>query len=317
MIPSLHRIARALGPEPLEEDARHLLAPLPPLPEPPRAANGPQPAREFVIDLAGTGTLEAGRVRQFLPPERRAALDFPHLWGRPVGRNGWVPLDQADPTLALDSVALSWDLSALFSEDIVDVARDLGAYVAATGHLASALNRTVSPREEPERAARRAADLRTLRERFGRSVEMLLLPTGRPLPSRAIWRAAYALGLEWGDLNLFHWYDPHTDRRLFTLSALGKPGYFLPERAAEGEGVVGIALGFELPPCPAPLEVYDRMAIALAYLRQRLGGRPATPDGAELDAERLDAHREALAEAVVEMARAGLAPGSPEAARFF
>jgi hypothetical protein len=59
------------------------------------------------------------------------------------------------------------------------------------------------------------------------------------------------------------------------------------------------------------------MGVALAYLRQKLGGRPMATDGAELDADRLYEDRDALADAVQEMARAGIAPGSPDAQRVF
>ncbi|MBC8101706.1 MAG: hypothetical protein H7Z41_03865, partial [Cytophagales bacterium] len=150
-----------------------------------------------------------------------------------------------------------------------------------------------------------------------RAVEMRLTPQGRAFSSRQVWRAAYALGLTWGEMDLLHWYDSLSGAKRFTLSSLGQPGYFLPERAAEGEGIPGIALGFELPTAPSPLATYDRMAVALGYLRHRLGGFPVTTNGAELDADRLDEDRESLREAVEEMARSGIAPGSPEAARYF
>jgi cell division protein ZipA len=313
------RIARALGPEPLE-DARHLLPPLTLPREPPHArsarSEGPHPGREFVVDLVGAEAAEAERALRVVSTERRAVLHFPRFWGRPAGRDTWTLVEQAHPATRYGALALCWDLSALLS-DGPDAARDLGAYAAGAAQLATELGRTAAPRETPEEGARRAGRLLALRERFGRSVEMRLMPTGRAFPARDVWRAAYALGLEWGDLDLFHWHDPASGRRLFTLSAVGQPGYFVPERAAEGEGINGIALGFELPYSPAPLPVFDRMAVALAYLRQKLGGRPTTTGGRELDADRLDEARDALAETVAEMASAGMAPGSPEAAGFF
>ena len=160
-----------------------------------------------------------------------------------------------------------------------------------------------------------------LRLQLARSVEMRLLPAGRRFVARDVWRALYALGLVWGNMDVFHWLAPAdasaaAEKRmaLFTVSASDGPAYFLPERAEEGETVAGLTLSFEISTSPAPLAVYDRMAVALGYLRQRLGGRPAAWDGAELDYDRLHEDRDALAETVREMTALGIAPGS-EAAR--
>lgn len=312
------QVRQALGPEPLE-DARHLLPPLalPALSLQNRVPDGPAPHREFVVDLLGAGTAEAGQARTVLTPERRAALHFPRVWGRLVGRDRWVSLEEADARTGFDSLALCWELSPLLLGEGAEATRALGRYLADAGAIATLLHRTAAPREEPEKAARRASRLTLLRERFARSVELRLMPSGRLFPARDVWRAAYALGLEWGDLNLLHWRDPASHQRLFTLSAVGLPGYFLPERAAQGEGVNGIALGFELPHCPAPVAVWDRMAVALAYLRQKLGGHPLTREGRELNGDELEAERDLLEQTVAEMADAGIVPGSAEAARMF
>jgi cell division protein ZipA len=319
------RAVLALGPAPLD-DARHLLPPVA-LPDPPAPAAvhpagglapGPHPATEFVIDLLGAAPVSAERTLGVITWVRRAALGFPRLWGHLPGPERWVAPEEVAGETALTALVLCRDLTGLLSEG-TEAARELGALAAAAASFASALGRTAAPRDTPEAGARRAALLLSLRARFGRSVEMRLMPAGRPFPARNVWRAAYALGLRWGDLDLFHWHGalPADARPLFTLSAVGQPGFFLPERAAEGEGVNGIALGFELPRSPAPLEVYDRMALALAFLRQKLGGHPTTAGGRELDGDRLDEERDDLATLVADMAAAGIAPGSPESARLF
>jgi cell division protein ZipA len=230
----------------------------------------------------------------------------------------WQPLEEVADHASASALALTWELAALLSPDWTDAARDLASFAAEAGRTAAPLGWSVAPREAPAEAAQRAVRLIALKDRFARSVEMRLLPQGRRFPARDVWRAAYALGMEWGDMDLFHWRETRSGKRLFTLSAVGGgTTYFLPERAAEGEAVAGLALSFELPLSPAPLATYDRMAVALDYLRQKLGGRPTAPDGAELDGDRLWSDRDALTDAVEEMTRAGIAPGSPEAARFF
>ncbi len=118
------------------------------------------------------------------------------------------------------------------------------------------------------------------------ALELKLVARGTPFPARAVWRALYSLGLHWGDLDLFHWGSPTR----FSVSALGLRPDFLPERAIEGEGVAGLCLSFEPSAEPFPLEVLERMALALASLREKLGGEARLGEES-LDAERLDALR--------------------------
>jgi hypothetical protein len=310
------RVALALGPEPLE-DAQYLLSPLALPPPPPPLTDGPHPGTEFIVDLVGTSSTPREAVEAALGPSKRAGLGFVRLWGQPQTKPlRWAPVDGTVPGTLFARIALTWELTGLITEGREAVA-ELAGYIAAANERAVALHRRAEPREAPHEAAARAARLIALKTSFGHAVEMRLMPQGRVFPARNVWRAAYALGLEWGDMDLFHWNDRATGRRLFSMNSVGYPGYFLPERAAEGEGTPGVALAFELPLAPAPLETYDRMAVALAYLRQKLGGRPTTADGAELDADRLYDDRDALADAVQEMARAGIAPGSADARRVF
>ena len=152
--------------------------------------------------------------------------------------------------------------------------------------------------------------------RLAKPITLRLLPAGAPFPARAVWRAAYALGLEWGELDLFRWYGAD-GASLFWVHALGGPGYFLPERVAEGEGIAGLALSFEPPLSPDPAAVLDRMALALAFFRERLCGRPVAPDGQELDGETLARERERVQDIAEELRRLGLPPGSPAARQVF
>lgn len=155
-----------------------------------------------------------------------------------------------------------------------------------------------------------------LRRRFARAVE-LPLAAHRPFPARDIWRAALSLGFVWGNLDLFHFRDADSGDSLFTLHGLGGSGAFLPERAAEGAAVAGVVLALEVPLSPDPVAVFDRMALALAALRERLGGRPVARDGSELDGQGLDALRAEVEDAVAVLTIAGVRPGSPAARQAF
>ena len=245
-------------------------------------------------------------------------MGFVRFWVTTGATGAWRAVETLAPGTVLGgTIALCWELTALPAPDAAALAHEIDQLILAVRGRAALAGRVAVPRSNLVETADRAGRLIALQTRFARSVEMRLLPTGRRFGARDVWRAAYALGLEWGDFDLFHWRGTVPPRSLFTLGATGQPGYFLPERAAEGETLPGLILSFELPINPAPLETFDRMAVALAYLRQTLGGRPTAPDGAEYDSERLDTDRDSLARAVGEMTHLGLAPASDAAVRFF
>ncbi len=313
------RVGAALGPEPLV-GAAHLLQPVAVPPTSPPLLPGPRAGTEFVVDLTGPFPVSAEAVHARLAG-RGGELGWFWLWAQTT-RTRTVPFGawQTGPNIPdnglLSAVALSWELTGLLSEGAA-TARELAGYEMRLRERFAPLGFDAAAREAPFLAADRAARLIAIKERFARAVEMRLVPAGRAFPARSVWRTLYALGLEWGRGDLFHWYASATYLPLFTVSSLGPPGYFLPERVVEGEGVPGIALSFELPLNPVPLETYDRMSVVLAHLREQWNGRPTTATGKELDADALYDGREALEAAVDELRGAGLPPGSPQAGAFF
>ena len=259
------RVALALGPQPLD-NARHLLPEIALPPPFAPLAPGPQEGTDFIIDLVGRFPMPLSAVQAAFPPAQRGGLGFAQVWVQTERRPGlWQPLGFEGTEGRVVAVALSWELGSLLTAGR-EAIEELAGFVLRTGERGEKISLFAVPREAPADAAHRADALTALKLRFARAVEMRLLPVGRAFPARSVWRAVYALGLRWGDLDLFHWYDLKTGTRLFSINAIGPPGYFLPERAAEGEGTPGIALSFELPRCPAPLATYDRMGIALFYL---------------------------------------------------
>jgi hypothetical protein len=309
------RVRLALGPEPLE-NVSYLLPPLlippslPPLPE------GPHDPTEFVLDITGERPLLAGAVRSAFAVDKRVGMGLSHLWATRRGREGqWRSLNEFPDDSSLVALTMTWELTGIFTEGVEAIA-ELSGYILRARALANSVGWNVIPRETPVAASTRAARLTVLKVRFAQSIEMRLSPQGRAFPDRSIWRALYGIGLVWGSGDLFHWFGG-ADVPLFSVSGLGHPTRFLPERAAEGEGSTGLSLAFELPVSPSPLEVYDRMSVALSYLRQKLGGQPLASDGSELDANRLFDDRDTLSDAIQEMARVGIAPNSPDARRLF
>ena len=306
------RVRLALGTEPIVV-LPHLMpaVALPPAPKP--LSFGPQPGTCLLADIADTQPIAHEALVLAL---RGIDLMTGTLWGFQHG--AWLLLTpetvRQRPTY--QALTLAWELLELPGSSLAELAAFAAHALGAAHTLAERLGAAVTREEAPVEAARRAASLVLLKARFARSVELRLLALGTPFPSRRVWRAAYGLGFGWGHLDLLHW-PAAPQRALFTLTSAGKPSYFLPERAAEGESIPGIILSFELPSCPAPLPTFDAMALALAHFREQLGGHPTDERGRELDLERLDAERESVAAAVTQLEAAGITPGSHEALGLF
>lgn len=268
------RIARALGPEPLE-DATHLLPSL--QAQTTQASAGPDLERTFTRTLRGSSPLSRTAVLFALEDSaRRERLHGAELWGWRWGE--WQALSAVPE---VEYLTLAWPLATVPGSTISELAAAFGRLDIASSELARTLGARLERDETPAEAAERAHALR-LRP-APEALELQLVAGRTSFSSRAIWRALYSLGLYWGDLDLFHWGDPV----LFSVSAIGIRTDFSPERAEEGEGVTGLSLSFEPELSPDPLAVFERMALALAFLRERLGGRPLF-QGREFDGDTLD-----------------------------
>lgn len=324
MSPVNQRVARVLGAAPLT-DARHLLQPLPAgehaFDAPGSGAKVDVTNADFAVRFFPTVVRTIAEMYPYFAPAARAALDFPRVVAHIPARSGdgerSVPLDDAPQNARVRAVTLIWSLPDLISiENEREAVADLKRFLVEAGKIGIDSAMTVTPLQDPAEAAHRAVTLRSLLRKVGGQAGLRLVPVSGSFASRDIWRTLYSLGLEWGSMDLFHW-DGGTGESQFRVLSSGNPPYFLPERAAEGERVPGLILEYDLPRSPDPLAVFDRMAIALSYLRSVLGGRPLTNRGAELDADRLDEERDALQNAVRSLTDAGIAPGSETARRFF
>ena len=310
------RIRRALGPEPLR-DQRHRVPALVVAPQAKSLPPGPRPGTSLLIDIAAEEPLHRDLIQLALADRLLVeCLEGVALWGFSQGE--WFPLTRAPLRQAqtYHALTLAWERTSLPGSSLQEVTESAARCVTAAQALSHYLGARITRSEEPREAAQKTAQLVRLKQRFAHSVELRWLATNTPLSAGALWRTVYALGFGWGHLDLFYW-PAAPQHPLFTLANLGKPGYFLPERVIEGEAVAGVTLSFELPACPAPRETFERMALALAAFGELLGGCATDSRGQELDGERLDAERSALADAVEQLQEAGIVPGSPEALSFF
>jgi len=167
-------------------------------------------------------------------------------------------------------------------------------------------------------AAARAVDLRALHQRFSSEIVLRIkAPFLRKYDGRSIWDVLLCLGLEWGDMDCFHWRNDSgvgADHH-FSVWTSTPPGYFLPEQiAAKKLKAADLIFGFSIPRSINPAAVLDRMYAAAKYSQSRLGGRMVDASDEAFD---LNASIEKIRIAANELTSRGFPPGSPAAMRFF
>lgn len=309
---------RVVGRKP-GEDATHLLPPLAVATATDSRDYSPRPWLEYVIDLTGPDPCPRSRLLTALDSRTLAALGSPELYGRPVGEAAWTFVRAEGVPEAFTDLALGWNMAPRNGE--APTVHDLRRYRDRLAYQLRPLGRKPKPRALPEQAVERGEELARLREEWDVGVALVLrAPWLRRYDSRDLWDAAYALGMRWGHLQIFHWHNRRGlpgDEHLFSLWSLEAPGTFSPELVAAGMTVPEVALGFSVPRSPDPVGVFDRMVAAGRYLQTRLGGKLLVGPVAIASERTLSLWRGRVQTAAVELTAAGFPPGDPRTMQLF
>jgi hypothetical protein len=315
---SAARAERVVGTTP-SEDVSHLLPPLTISTELEGHEQGPFPWLEYVVDLVGTEPCSRSRLLSALNDRVLTELAVPTLYGRPVGEEAWSTVYAAGVAEEFAEVALAWNMAPREGEP--PSARDLRRHRDYLAHRLRPLGLKPRPRETVEAAVERGEELIHLRENWDVGVALVLrAPWLRRYDTRDLWDAAYALGMKWGHLELFHWHNrPGSpgDEHLISLWSVEEPGTFTPEWVAAGMTVSEVALGFSIARSPDPLGVFDRMVVAGRYLQSRLGGKLLVGQVAIATERVLNLWRGRVQTAAAELTDAGFPPGSSRALLLF
>ncbi|MFI5377936.1 MAG: cell division protein ZipA C-terminal FtsZ-binding domain-containing protein [Tepidisphaerales bacterium] len=317
--------AKAVLPTVASEDASHLLGD-PGLP--PRSDTEsddreytPSESIEWVITatFSGSPRLNPHKVSASFGSEWRREFGGFIAYGRDAESGRWTFLISADGPEAVTELKLGWgyvpsdtdatmDDVAMFQRRLLAVSRVLAAF----GDCRTACSLP------PEEAVRRAGVLGKLKREFDRQAVLILsAPSGRRFAGRDVWNVMLCLGLRWGDMDCFHWENRSDDGddHLFSVETSTHPGYFLPERIAAGAvNVEDLVFGFSIPRCACPCRVFDAMARAVEYCRQRLGGTILDESGEPADIASTRAQIETLEH---QLNAHGIPPGSYDAMILF
>jgi cell division protein ZipA len=274
----------------------------------------PSEALEWVVHVAlqGDPELDPNKVPALFDVAWRKLHGGLTIYALDPSTKRWTFLISGNRPETVTRLQLAWSYVS-DSEDepaptVVDFRRRLMGVRAAIAGLGTA---TVTSSAAPEEATERAARLRDIHGRLNQVVTLVLqAPKGKPFDGKAVWDVMLSLGLQWGDMDCFHWINEKGvgDDVFFSVSTTTAPGYFLPEEVVAGRvRVEDLVFEFSVPRTHDPVAVFDAMARAVEYSKTRLGGTAADVGGEPPDLEATRAEIRAIS---AELVAAGLPPGS-------
>lgn len=239
----------------------------------------------------------------------------PDIWGRQTGER-WRPFAYCFDTEEFSEIAVTWSLiddhqdwqiptAAMLDRFRLDLEKEMaplgGKVVAQPVSIQYAAEEVPQKIEDADRVMLIVAEA----------------PADQPFDGRDIWDVMLSLGIQWGDMYLFHWIDPTAREAdpLFSVGTTTEPGYFSPEDIAAGNlQTSDLVFEFCLPRCPAPEAVFEAMLKAATYAQQRLGGTLLNEDREPYDEE---AARRELQDGLAALRQLGIRPGSARAIQQF
>jgi cell division protein ZipA len=141
---------------------------------------------------------------------------------------------------------------------------------------------------------------------------------GRVFGGRAIQLSARELGMEFGEMNIFHMKSDRSPacRHLFSMANLLKPGEFDPG-AWDKFQTKGLTLFMSVPCAHRPAAVFDKMVTSAAKLSHDLGGQLQDQEQCALTKPGIDAIRAQIKSIDRKMEAFGVTPGTESALRLF
>lgn len=243
----------------------HLRA-CPPLPLAFRA----DPTLEWVVGLRFDGRRSADAVRAAFSPDWLYDHHRPTVYVRdPAGT--WGPVYASDVPDPCEALELGWRVMPIIPSD---PSLDGLALLDALIEPANALGARIDvPSLPPGQLAGRRSELAAIRRRWNHSVELALVSGGQePYPGPALLEAFDAVGLEHGDMDMFHLVDDIGDT-IIGVAPMGQLDWFEPRAMAAGqEHHEGVVVSFSVPRSPAPKRTTDVAMLIAEALQRRLGG---------------------------------------------
>jgi cell division protein ZipA len=282
----------------------------------------PDDTIDWVVDVefAGSPILRRPRILKLFDNSWLAQNGQPEIYGWSPEDRYWTFVRAGGVPETYTKLAFGWSLcDPLSKKDLKVEASTLLRFEAALSDRLRQLGKaTLRENRTADEAAHLGGQIAAVVSRCNREVIVILTaPAGKPYSGRHIWDVMLCLGLQWGDMDQFHWQNESSigGDSFFSVWTSTPPGYFLPEEVAAGRvQVQDLVFGFSIPRSCDPADVFSSMMKAVKYAQQRLGGTISDEEDTPLD------ERAAVREiqAVVEqMKKAGFAPGEGSTLRIF
>jgi cell division protein ZipA len=281
----------------------------------------PRDEVEWVVTatFAGSPRLDPRAISQLFDENWKQVGSFT-IFGRDADSGRWTHLIPADGPAAVTSLKFAWNYVDPLSDNAALATKPIfeqwSAEIARKLHTVgeAALTQSLSPTE----AVARTKELADLKAKLDYTAVLILrAPSSQRFDGRDIWDVMLCLGLEWGDVNCFHWRGTlgQGDDYLFSVETSTPPGCFPPGQIAAGRlHVEDLVFLYSVPRCSAPTQVFDAMSRAVAYCQKRLDGEIQDGHGRPANLAEL---RRRISDVERQLKDAGIQPGDGPAMRLF
>lgn len=283
-------------------------------PHPARTAErrdyGPDPIAECTLTCTAERTFTCDDIRALLTRDRWEDAMKPSFYV--TATDGLTtPLQASNAPAQGIAVKASWPMyegSENTEQSVVVAAGKVAGWLASRPEIFR-----ISEPVDPERASRQFAAAREIIAVRPEYVAIIAFPREEQDRFDGVdsWNTLHAMGLEWGDMDCFHWQDEVDRDHLFSIEVDDERfGYALPEEIAAGRQHFR-ALRFIFSPArsPAPMHVLQEMNRAALCFQSHTGCQLAcSVDGEPV--EDVNALDRAISEMVAAFTTFGVQPGS-------
>lgn len=278
------------------------------------------PEREWVIDLiqVNGGNFKKEDLNKTFDYEWRSNFQST-LFGFSPQENHWTYANAGGPPDTFSKLQVAIDVQRVYSDDQNYRPETLQRYLT---ELETRIKKYPTPlkieaKEGIDEAILKAKNLVSLHEAFDFDT-IIILQSKKRFKGIEIWDVLQSVGLEWGDMDLFHWNNYESDYghdHHFSVWTSTNPGYFFPEEIKNGNfNPENLVFGFSVPRSADPVNVQKVMIEAIEYCQKRLGGEILDKNGNPFDKEQEMVH---MIEFVDKMKQKGLIPDSENALMMF
>lgn len=244
------------------------------------------------------------------------------LYGKDAKSGFWTFLVSADGPESVTGLKVAYDYNRTWDSEFVPATSAeyqdrMDAVEAIATKQIGDCNTNAS--KSPSEASQHAQTLSGLSDQYDQTVAIFLVADqNKPFEGKQIWDVMLCLGLQWGDMDCFHWNNAGGAGGdcFFSVETSAPPGYFLPEQIAAGQLQTNdLIFLFSVPRTCQPAEVAKRMDKAVQYCQQRLGGSIHYTLGE--DEMEIQTLLERISKIESELKELGFEPGTGSALRMF